>query len=285
MLYGITEHNRNFIYSFDGKEKKKVFETEKLITNFVGSLDGKKIAFVSKNKIWIIGIENRKKKIFSLSCSNPLSLPYSLSFSPKGEKIAFLFGEKSPFKTNLWIIDCKDWSLKQLTSKNNIFFNDNPLPLSWSPNGNKILVLQDLRDKTVIELVNLKGDSKEYIFEGIEIDLFRPIFSKNGEEIVFIGKTKENLASNIYILNLETQKLEQITKFKDINVCGEMSFSYDGRKIAFVVFDKGYNIWVINKDETGLKKLTNNLDNSNYHYPIWLKDDKLACLKIKTLKE
>lgn len=292
LLYGITREGKNIIYGLNLKtgERKELLETDIPAANLVSSNDGKRIAFVSQKEIWMMEIGSDKlKKMVSLSTQSPFSFPYSLSFSPKGDKIAFLWGQRSAFNADLWIIDCKTRDLQRLTFENNIFFQDNPLPLSWSREGDKIIVFQTTdksAGKGIMVSVDIKNKTRRrYIFEGINIDCFRPVFSPDGGKILFVGYRKGEV-SNLWQISLKKEELGQLTRFKEANVCGEVSYSPDGTKIAFGLFDGNYSIWSVSRDGTSLKRVTKVSDNEeDYHYPVWLSDEKLGFLRIQLIKQ
>jgi|GEM_PF-6771801 len=293
LLYGITRNGKNLIceLNLETGEQKGFLKIDGPITNFVASSDGKKIALVSKKGIWVIERESNKlKKIVSLSTPNPFSFPYSLSFSPGDDKIAFLWGKRSPFNANLWVVDYKTKKLQQLTFENNLFFQDNPFPLSWSKEGDKILIFQFLNEKIgkgiIVSIDINKKTRKQYIFEGIDIDYFRPVFFPDGNEILFVGHRRGE-TPNLWQIELKNEKLKQLTRFKEANVCGEISFSPDGKRISFVIFDRNYSIWSVNRDGKELKRITKVSTNykEDYRYPVWLSNEKLGFLGIRFLSQ
>jgi len=281
--------NRLWEMTTEGTNFRRLFESRNNIINPVLSPNRRKIAFVKDNEIWIkeIGSE-RLRKIVSLP-SNVLYY-YGLSFSPEGNKLAFIGGGKSPFKANLWVVDCDEGSLIQLTSGDNIGFQDNSLPLSWSSEGNNIFITQLLEDgREYIAIVNVDRNIVKYLPVEINIDSCRPVWSPKGDEIAFVG-SKEQESSNLWRFNLKNNTITQLTKFnKNLKVYGEISYSPDGQEIAFVVFDgKNYNLWIVNTDGSKLRKITNSIKRckwDDYRCPRWSNDGKrIFCLNNRVFK-
>lgn len=171
LIMSSTSKGENILWemSYEGVRLRELYVSKSNIITPVLSPDKRGIGFVQDKGIWIKEIESENlRKIISLT-SNVLYY-YGLNFSPEGNKLAFIGGNKSPFEANLWMVDCNDGNLIQLTSEDNIGFQDNPFPLSWSRKGNNILIAQLLEDgKRYIGIVNVNTKVIKYLPTKINI--------------------------------------------------------------------------------------------------------------------
>lgn len=104
-----------------------------------------------------------------------------------------------------------------------------------------------------------------------------PRYSANGAKIVFVSGRADN-AGDIYIMNSDGTSETRLTKY--LGADHGASFSPDGRKIVFYSNrggdgvnqspDPDNEIWTMNVNGTGLKRLTNN--NVSDGFPVWSPD-------------
>ena len=107
-------------------------------------------------------------------------------------------------------------------------------------------------------------------------------WTPDGRTIVFAANREDNweldpLAARIWAVDRESRELTSLTPQR--GPAGEPAVSPDGRQIAWVGFEdhgRGYEnaqLWLMNRDGTGLRSLTAGLDRSVSH-PRWAGDGK-----------
>lgn len=160
--------------------------------------------------------------------------------------------------------------------------------MSWSPDGNQIAFSSRAAGEDALNILDVRRKrivaSHKFGLDG----LFAPAWSPLGHEIAFVGV--KNHSSDIYVFNLETGALRQITSdvFSDSDPC----WSPDGKDIAFVsdrqenvepasllgdirIEEHDYHstdIYFIHADGTALHRLTNSpMDETS---PLWTNDGK-----------
>jgi dipeptidyl aminopeptidase/acylaminoacyl peptidase len=180
-------------------------------------------------------------------------------FSPDGKYISFLSSKKvdSTENNQLWLMDRRGGEAKQFTK-----IKGDLDSYKWSPDGSKVVL--------VIKDENKEESKKPKTKAPIVVDRYH--FKQDVEGYV------NNLATHLYILDLATEKLEQITTGKYDE--SSPSWSPDGSKITFVSKrtadpDRNNNsdIYIIEaKSGSQIKQLTTwkGEDDS----PEWSKDGK-----------
>lgn len=139
---------------------------------------------------------------------------------------------------------------------------------SWSPDNKKVvfadlsydadLFIADVQTGKIEPLGDLGRDKET---NGTEA----PDWSPDGREIVYVGWDKSSRIkdsgyipkmSRLYRFDLRTRAYRRLTtgSFQD----REPAYSPDGKHIAFVSNrSKNFELWIIKRDGTGLRKLTN----------------------------
>ena len=217
------------------------------------------------------------KKIYPIAYSKDYD--WTPVFSPDGSKIIFQGWQKDKISTGnaIYTMNIDGSNEHQIvTDKYN---NASPV---FSPDGKKVLfeswrkdTNQDSKinsqDRRNIYVVNIDGKNEKEIGSP-DFQNYAPIFSPDSKKVLFEswrkdsnqdGKIDSSDNRGIYIVNLETEKEQQVTNEDFPNYSA--LFSPDSEKIAFLSIHTDSN-----KDE----KLTTN-DNKGI-YIFYLKNSKVA---------
>ncbi|MCZ7380939.1 MAG: hypothetical protein O8C64_05120 [Candidatus Methanoperedens sp.] len=171
----------------------------------------------------------------------------AVAWSHDGKRIAFS-------GKNLWIINGNGTNLRQLGAC---------WGSVWSPDDSKVLCMssEEVNDLFInhLYLMNVDSADKTEIIKSIEVG--NPAWSPDGNSILFKSITErrshgiyaaDSFGRNVKLIYEESSPVERAT----IEV---LSWSPDGRKIAFVSNDNGAKLYTINPDGTGKILLTSNL--------------------------
>ena len=154
---------------------------------------------------------------------------------------------------------------------------------AWSPDGKNITFQSNRADGNFeIYTMTEKGENiKRITFSKFPDET--PVWSPNGKTILFSRYLDNDYKNNeIFIVNIDGSKIKQITNHPSRD--GHARFSPDGKKIIFNsqridhdkkdldVFKRNYELYEMNIDGSGLKRLT------DYHqwdtYPSYSPDGK-----------
>ena len=177
------------------------------------------------------------------------------AISPNGDKVVFISNRNDYFE--VFISDIKSGQvIKKLISGNNTAdFEELHLlapGLCWSPSGRKIAIAVKSGDKDAIYIIDAYSEDETVLpvkFEGI----FSLDWHPDNSSIVM--RADNNKQSDIYVYNLKTKKLTQITN--DVFTDLDPKWSKDGTKIFFSS-DRGIY--------TDLKSIPASFDISDYDY-------------------
>lgn len=220
---------------------EKLTEDAEFNTNPVFSPDGKKIAFISDrngyNDLFVMNADGTSQKSI-LHCRIGRSLDvihsegHALSWSPDGEKIAFV-GEKKE-KNYLYIINLRKHKLNRLRL---------PLEVLRSPcfshKGDRIvfvgmgggindLYLVDANGKNLVKLTSDESD-EDY-----------PVFSPDDKKIAYVSEREKQ--KDLFLLDLETLETTRLTSTPSDEI--DPSWSPDGDSIIYIGDYAGiYNIY------------------------------------------
>ncbi|MBN1465627.1 PD40 domain-containing protein, partial [candidate division KSB1 bacterium] len=197
----------------------------------------------------------------------------SPAMSKKGDRIAFLSDKDNYF--DIYIASSIDGKIIKKVVQGQRAGNLEELHwlrgrgIDWSPDDKSIVFSAKAGAEDQLHIVDIKsGKIKKSIELGLE-SIYNSSWSPRGDEIAFMG-VKHGLA-NIYVYNLEDERLRQVTDDPFSNV--EPAWSPDGTKLVFAsdrndyLYDtpdnftpeqlnmQDYDIFEINADGTGLRKL------------------------------
>jgi Tol biopolymer transport system component len=210
------------------------------------SRDGEKVAFISKSgkddALYVTRARDGKPLYrFVFDELNGLLSP---SFSPDGKEV--VFAGISGGRSDLYIVNLNSGKHRRLTQDRFATFHP-----QWSPDGKSIAFITDRGPGTdENELLFGDYDLALYDLESGKIELITelngnvtsPQWSKDATGIAFVSEHQG--IPNIYKINLETRDVLPVT-FLQAGVAGitnltpAMSWSADGRYMAFSTFENG----------------------------------------------
>lgn len=194
------------------------------------------------------------------------------ALSPKGDKLVFLSDQSDYF--DIYLMSAVDGRIiKKLVSGQQTSNLEElhwlKAGLTWSPDETQIAFAAKAGEEDALHIVDVEKAKiiKSFKF-GID-GILTPSWSPKGDEIAFTGI--QNGFSDIYAVNLTTEKIRNITRDKFSNL--EASWSPDGERLVFVS-DRGehvgsdesikiheinyrnLDVFIINSDGSGLQALT-----------------------------
>ena len=213
------------------------------------------------------------------------------AFAPSGDKLA-IFTDRHDY-TEIVVISTVDGELIKRIVKGSRSADLESLHsyvsgISWSPDGASLAFVSKSKGKDALRLVNV---DKGKIYKKYELG-FSAMFSPSwggpdSNLIVFTGV--KNSRSDLYVLNLETEKLTQLTN--DYYEDQEPAFSPDGKLIAFAsdrptadasdpedILDLeygNYNLYSYELETGKIEALTS--DSHTQRYPTWSPDGQKIC--------
>ena len=133
-----------------------------------------------------------------------------------------------------------------------------PIPKSWSPDGEKILVsLRDIPKREAnLWIISLTGEKKQITFDGSK-GYGNGDFSPDGSLIVY----STYIDHKLYVMSSQGGKALQLTFSPDARD-SDPKFSPDGKQIAFtrVITDNG-NIWALSLNLEDVKRELKQINN------------------------
>jgi TolB protein len=172
------------------------------------------------------------------------------AWSPQSNRIAFTWGEIAT--GDIYTVEPDGANLRRLTEEENAF---NP---TWSPDGTQLLFLSRHEGRFQIYVINADGTNLHSITAERTPDVYDAAWSPDGTQIVYWDRY------GISVLNADGTNARWLAKGVS------PSWSPDGREIAFVSQeDYPWQIYIMNRDGSGLYPLTNTSDPVDGYPPAW----------------
>ena len=194
-------------------------------------------------------------------CAAAIALSLLLGFSPAltrvDAKIVFSSKRNGDTDVHIYLMDDDGSNVERLTDP--AFYDVLP---RWFPDGRRILFQRDhsrgngSEENAEFYILDLKTGKAETFMENHPTDR-TPVVSPDGKSIAF--NSKRGGAYDIYVLNLETGHLKQLTDIGDrIGWAYRTDWSPDGHRIAYEleVAPEGDNIWLMNANGHRKKRFT-----------------------------
>lgn len=238
-------------------------------SEFYISPDGQQVAFIKDKNIYKMNSDGSGLTKLTQSPGEYTSGGRELVWSPDRTKIAFFSGIYP--KQQIYTINADGTNLKNLTNnpQNQVY----SVNLFWSPDSSRIAYYQgkagDLSgEKQDIYLLDInRGTAKDLTQKPRNYDALS--WSPDGKLIAFRAGDFKN--QKLYTINADGSQLNQLAPRLEPSGIFELAWSSDSQQIAFafneIQGDKS-NLYVINRDGSGLTKLTNDKD-LNAGTPVW----------------
>ena len=194
-------------------------------------------------------------------CAAAIALSLLLGFSPAltrvDAKIVFSSKRNGDTDVHIYLMDDDGSNVERLTDP--AFYDVLP---RWFPDGRRILFQRDhsrgngSEENAEFYILDLKTGKAETFMENHPTDS-DPVVSPDGKYIAF--NSERGGAYDIYVLNLETGLLKQLTDIGDrIGWAYRVDWSPDGRQLAYEleVAPEGDNIWLMTANGHRKKRFT-----------------------------
>jgi Tol biopolymer transport system component len=230
------------------------------------SPDGQQVAFVKDQEIYKMNVDGSSLAKVNASSQNTRNQSPNwseLSWSPDGTRIARIdfFYEKERQEQTIYLLDAAGKVLAQVTSSATNWSRPN---LAWSPNGTRVAYYQSQPDLSQVDiyLLNVSGGTPRNLTQkpGQYLALH---WLPNSKQLAFVADGK------IYTINVDGSNLAQIPIRLPVSGISAPAWSADSQQIAFSSGEAGKdNLYVVNRDGSGLTKLTDAKDVGAYS-PTW----------------
>lgn len=250
----LTEGGRDPSWSPDGKEIIYSTAVANVLSRF--SLGG---------ELWVINLASRAKR--RLDAGADAVQP---SWSPNGQRIAF-WGLRAGSKREIWTIPASGGTPVAVT--NDDFDDANPV---WSPDGNWLYFTSNRNGRWGIWRVPLEQETGRLLGQ-LELvptasDSLECSIANNGKRMVYTASRKANRIFRVAFdaaSNTVRGEPLQVTQSERNIVTPDVS--PDGERLAYYSYgDPQFDIFIVNKDGTGYRQITN--DNAKDRYPRWSPD-------------
>ncbi len=167
-------------------------------------------------------------------------------FTPDGSKIVFESNRTGNFE--IYTMKADGSNQQQLTDT-----PEDEVSSSWSPDGSKIAFVS-FRDGKTSEIYVMDADgSNQTRLTNNDFDDEAPHFSPDGK-LIATESGNDRKRRQIYVMNADGSNHKAITDMESYQ--GYPTWSSDGAKLFFDSDKDGGGIYIVNKDGTDLKKVT-----------------------------
>lgn len=249
-FYGKTDEYRQLMHRIGDEIMQKVLGVKGIFSTkflFVNNSTGNK-------EVYICDFDGYN--IEKLTSDN--SIARFPRWSPKGDGFAFTSWREGNMK--LYYMDLASGKINRISG------GKDGISASWTHEGNSLDVVMREFGNADIYNVNPDGKINEKLTRHWSDDI-SPSRSPDGKKIVFVSDRSGS--PQIYVKDLETGSRERINY--DFKECASPVWS-SLNKIAFVAIDGTWDIYTMNPDGSGLKRLTE--ESGNNEEPCWSPDGK-----------
>lgn len=186
-------------------------------------------------------------------------------------KIVFTSKREGDTTSHIYVMEDNGTNVRRISNPD--FYDKTP---HWFPDGKRIAFERDLTrgEGTVYNaeflILDVKSQEEHYFMDNHHTDRF-PNVSPDGEHITFVSKRSGEW--DIYVVNLKSGVVNQLTDNLGEGFSDRMDWSPDGKKITYHHIGKdGENIWIIDVDRKRKKRLSplNKGENIVWRYaPSW----------------
>jgi Tol biopolymer transport system component len=238
-------------------------------SEFYLSPDGQQVAFVKDRNIYKMNADGSGITKLTKTPGEYTSGGSQLVWSPDRTKIAFFFGTYP--KQQIYTINADGSNLKNLTNnpQNQVY----SVNLFWSPDSSRIAYYYNKpgdfggKQQHIYAIDVNRGTVRNLTQKPSNYDALS--WSPDGKLLAFA--TGDFYNQKLYTINPDGSKLNQLVPRLELSGISQLVWSSDSQQIAFafndIRGDKG-NLYVINRDGSGLTKLTNDRD-LNANSPAW----------------
>lgn len=240
------------------------------------SHDGSRLAFESGGAVWVLGADGEGLTRV-VARGGAWGSAHSPTWSPDGSRLAF----SAERAREIWVVDADGSDahrllrLPRLGADMGLSAGDIGVgEIDWSPDGRRIAFTGHGGWLAWVYVVNTNGTNLRRLTERGWAWATNPRWSPDGRRIAFeqwAANPTNNYSdrdSEIYAMTLDGGSQIRLTTNREYD--GSPVWSPDGRRIAFVRFGHGCaecpaavrgrneEIFVVNADGTGLRRLTHN---------------------------
>ena len=239
-----------YLMDYDGSNQRTITANGGLNKFPAWFFDNSKLAFVTKLpqsprwELWIQGLQGGHNVM-----AMPTSYVSSPSFSPDGGRIAFSSRDATAVDADVFYAPVNTRHRTNLTNHPSI--DTSP---TWSPTGRQIAFISDRSGSPQLWLMDSDGTNlQRMVTEGGHCD--SPDWSPDGRFIVYSWQAPTRWEHDIYVMEVSTAKIFQLTTGSDSNE--NPHWSPDGRHLVFQSARTGSKqIFIMNADGKNLKQIT-----------------------------
>jgi TolB protein len=223
----------------DGRDSVLLFESSTYVRDYSWSRNGDHVLFESQSHIYAVNADGGELREVAYPAENP-------ALSPDGKAILFI----SP--SGLVRGEINAGNEMEIAPPGRF---EDP---QWSPNGLMIAYRRwdedpDGVERPVLHLVETDGSKRFHTFYFIKEAIQEYCWSPRSNELVLLAGRKPPRPNTLYLLEVEGRRVEPIIDFPATH----LQWSPDGEWISFLSEgEAGWDIYIIKRDGTGLKKLT-----------------------------
>jgi TolB protein len=232
-------------------------------SEFSWSPDGRTIAYARDGDIYVMRPDGSDRRRLTTDPAYD-DIPM---FSPDGKRIAFVSSRSGALQ--IWLMNADGSDQHQLTRS----AGTNYFP-TWSPDGSRIAFRSDRDGNPEIYSMRADGSDVQRLTDDAAIE-FSPNWGPDGR-IVFVSNKNTGGKASLWVMDGDGSDQHRLTP-RDF-VWNETSpvWSPDGKRVLFQA-DRDVpvgnrELYVMNADATGLKRLTRYIGQDNW--PTWSPDGK-----------